>query len=178
MPSSASPRRTDDCATLKMMRGNIETSTPLFSSSRNRHFTAASVPPMPADQRRDRCVSESRATSCSVSWMCSPTAVVQIDRRRIDRPLVRPMLERDGEIVFPLSVARRARIVGDHRRPALRAQACARDKPKNDAANLVRRRIATAYGFAFSRAVNQKLHRVRHDRRPRRRSARRGDGAG
>jgi hypothetical protein len=35
-------------------------------------------------------------------------AVVQVDRRRIDRPLVRSMLEDDGDIVFPMTVTRRA----------------------------------------------------------------------
>jgi hypothetical protein len=53
-------------------------------------------------------------------------AVVQVDRRRIDRPLVRSMLEDDGDIVFPMTITRRAGVVCDHWWPALSTEVAAR----------------------------------------------------
>jgi hypothetical protein len=48
----------------------------------------------------------------------APT-VIQIELRRVDQPLARPMIKRNGEVIFPMTIARRARIVCNHRRAAL-----------------------------------------------------------
>ena len=77
------------------------------------------------------------------------------------------MFERDREIVLPLSGSRRARIVGDHRRTALRE--C---RLRADRANDKRAAIALNWSHVqmslptSARSVNQKLQCVRHNRRP------------
>ena len=70
---------------LKMTRGNIDTSKPLFSSSRKRHFTAASVPPSPPISAVIAALQQHRST-LQRELNVFADAVVQIDRRRIDRP--------------------------------------------------------------------------------------------
>jgi hypothetical protein len=45
------------------------------------------------------------------------------------------MLERDRQIYLPLSIARRARIVGDHRRSALRLRGRRAPKAKDEEKN-------------------------------------------
>ena len=53
-------------------------------------------------------------------------AVVQVDRRRIDRALVGSVFEDNGDVVFPVTVTRRAGVICDHWRPALTEEVAAR----------------------------------------------------
>ncbi len=110
---------------LKMTRGNIEASKRFFSSSRNRHFNAASVPPGPPITPRPLRFKNGSALQRELNVL--PDSVVEINRRRVKQGLAWPMVEGYREVDLPLPVAGCPGIVGDHRRPTLRICAGGRE---------------------------------------------------
>ena len=92
--------------------------SPFVCWSRKRHFTAASVPPDSADQAVSLALQQDRRGLQSELNVLADS-VVQVDRGKVGRRFARPMFERERQVDLPFFVARRPRIVRDHRRPAL-----------------------------------------------------------
>ena len=126
------PRRTEDCATLKIMRGNIDMSKLLRCFIEKAPFYRGFSPANPADQPVTAAFQDTGdVLQCKLDVLAH--AIIQIDLWRVDRGLIRAMFEYDRKIVFPFTVSRGAGIISDHRRSALaksaiRADGCDQDR--------------------------------------------------